>query len=155
MRVKLKVNGLVYEANVEPYTSLNDVLREQLGLTGTKRGCDTGGCGICTVIMDGKAVFSCMVPAWRAENKEITTIEGLERDGKLHPIQEAFIRHMAPQCGYCTPGLTMVVKALLDSNPNPTEEELREAMSGVICRCTGYLPYIEAVKEVMATQKRG
>ena len=131
---------------VEPWWTLAKVLREQLGLTGTKVGCEVGECGACTVLVDGKAMRSCLLLAVKAKGKEIITIEGLKgRDGDLHPIQEAFIEHFAVQCGYCTPGMIISSKALLDENPRPTENEIKEGLRGNLCRCTGYTKIIEAV----------
>lgn len=146
--ITLSVNGESYSVNVEENRTLLSVLREELALTGTKEGCGAGECGACTVLFDGKAVNSCLVLAVEADGHEITTIEGLAKDGKLHPIQEAFIKHQGVQCGFCTPGMIMSAKALLDRNPNPTEEEIKEAIAGNLCRCTGYYPIIEAIKEV-------
>jgi len=143
--IKLNVNGNEYEVAVKPYERLIDVIRDKMGLTGTKRGCDYGGCGACTVLVDGKAVCSCMVIAPWAEGKHITTIEGLVKDGKLHPLQEAFIERGAIQCGYCTPGMILTAKALLDENPSPTEEQVRKYISGNLCRCTGYVKIVEAI----------
>jgi carbon-monoxide dehydrogenase small subunit len=153
--VELRVNGRTYTVNVEPYDSLNEVLRERLGLTGTKRGCDYGGCGSCTVLVNGKSVYSCMFPALRAENKEITTIEGLEKDGKMNPVQKAFVEENALQCGYCTPGLVMAAHALLLSNPSPKDEEIIDSISGNLCRCGVYPNIIKAIKKaIRAYQKR-
>ncbi len=146
--IKLNVNGEMREANVKPYWTLLQVLRNELGLTGTKLGCGSGECGACTVIMDGKAVTSCLVLAVKASGKQITTIEGLAKEGKLHPIQEAFIKHGAFECGYCTPGMIMAAKALLDTNPNPTEIEIRETMKGNLCRCTGYVNIVRAIRSL-------
>lgn len=144
--IKLKVNGLDEEVFVEPWWSLAYVLREVLNLTGTKVSCETGNCGACTVLVDGKAVKSCLLLAPKANRKEIVTIEGLTgKDGGLHPLQEAFIEHFAVQCGYCTPGMILTAKALLDENPGATEEEVRAALSGNLCRCTGYVKIVEAV----------
>lgn len=144
--IKLKVNGLDEEVLVEPWWSLAYVLREVLNLTGTKVSCDTGDCGACTVLIDGKAVKSCLLLAPKAKGKEIITIEGLTgKDGGLHPLQAAFIEHFAVQCGFCTPGMILTAKALLDENPNSTEEEVRAALSGNLCRCTGYVKIVEAV----------
>lgn len=144
--VKLKVNGIDEEAFVEPWWSLARVLREELGLTGVKVGCDTGMCGVCIVLVDGKAVKSCLFLAMKAKGKDIITIEGLAGgNGKLHPLQEAFIEHFAVQCGYCTPGMIISAKALLEENPAPTEEEVKKGLSGNFCRCTGYTKIIEAV----------
>lgn len=143
--IRIVVNGVKQEVDVEPWESLNFVLRERLGLTGTKRGCDTGGCGACTVIADGKVVYSCMTYAMKADGSKIMTIEGLSRDGKLDPVQEAYEKHYALQCGFCTPGFIMSTKALLEKKPDATEEEIREALVGNLCRCTGYTKIIEAV----------
>jgi len=152
--IKLEVNGEQYEVDVKPYWTLLYVLREKLGLKGTKNGCGEGDCGACTVIMDGKSVHSCLVLAVQADGKKILTIEGLAKEGKLHPLQEAFVEHGAIQCGFCTPGMIMAAKALLDENPNPTREEIREAISGNICRCTGYVKIIKAI-EAAAKKLRG
>ena len=130
---------------VEPWRALSEILRYELGLTGTKIGCNDGNCGACTVLMNGEAVRSCLVLAAHADGKEIMTIEGLAHAGALHPIQEAFVEHFAVQCGYCTPGMIMQSKALLDENPTPTETEVREALHGNLCRCTGYVKIVEAV----------
>ncbi len=144
--INLNVNGLEHEVVVEPHRVLLDVLREELDYTGAKRGCDgTGECGSCTVIMDGRAVYSCLVLAVEAEGKEIITIEGLARGAELHPVQEAFIEHGAIQCGFCTPGMVLTAKALLDENRAPTEAEVREALRGNLCRCTGYAKIVQAV----------
>src|SRR4030042_6766060 len=136
--INLKVNGETYDVAVEPRKTLLDVIRDDLGLTGTKKGCDQGACGTCTVIFDGKAVNSCLVLAVEAEGKDVLTIEGLAKGTKLHPIQEVFINHGAIQCGFCTPGMIMSAKVLLDKNPNPTEKEARDAIGGNLCRGTGY-----------------
>jgi aerobic carbon-monoxide dehydrogenase small subunit len=143
--LKLRVNGEQYEIYTEPWKTLADVLRDELTLTGVKIGCDMGNCGTCTVLIDGKAVKSCLVLAPQAGGKEIVTIEGLAKKDGLHPLQEAFIEHFAVQCGYCTPGMILTAKALLDENPNPTEEEVKHALKGNLCRCTGYLKITEAV----------
>ena len=140
MLVNLKINGEARELRVEPYRSLLDVLRNEAGLTGTKKGCDVGDCGACTVIVEGKPVNSCLMLGVEADGLRIETIEGLR-----HPLQESFIRHGAAQCGFCTPGMIMMAKALLDENPSPTEEEIRFALAGNICRCTGYTKIIEAI----------
>jgi len=144
-RVRVRVNGEEYEAQAEPHLTLVTFLRDQLGLLGTKWGCGTGDCGACTVLLDGRPVTSCMVLAVSADGREVTTIEGLARDGKLHPIQEAFVEHGAVQCGYCTPAAILVAKALLEETPSPSEDEVRRAMAGVLCRCTGYSKIIDAV----------
>jgi aerobic carbon-monoxide dehydrogenase small subunit len=144
--IELKVNGTRELVYIEPWWNLAKVLREQLGLTGTKIGCEEGDCGSCTVLVDGKPVKSCLMLAMKARDKEITTIEGLKgEDGGLHPLQQAFIDHFAIQCGYCTPGMILTAKALLDQNPDPTEEEVKKWLSGNLCRCTGYVKIIEAV----------
>jgi len=143
--LELTVNGEHYEVLVEPKTLLVDVLRDQLGLKGAKRGCDSGSCGACTVLLNGKPVHSCSILALQANGGEILTIEGLADGPNLHPIQEAFVDHWALQCGFCTPGQIIAAKALLDENPNPTEEEVKTAMNGHICRCTGYNMITEAI----------
>lgn len=150
--IHLNVNGSVHEIAVEPFWTLTDVLRDKLGLTGTKKGCGTGNCGACTVLLQGKPVSSCLMLAIDAKDKEITTIEGLSQEGKLHPLQASFMEHGAFQCGYCTPGAILAAKALLDVNPAPTEQEVREALVGNLCRCTGYARMVEAV---MAVSKSG
>jgi carbon-monoxide dehydrogenase small subunit len=144
-RLELKVNGQTYEVLVDPWQSLADVLREELGFTGVKVSCNSGNCGSCTVLLDGKAVKSCIMLAPLAEGKEILTIEGLATESGLHPLQEAFIEHFAVQCGYCTPGMILMAKALLDENPNATEDEIREGLVGNLCRCTGYVKIVEAI----------
>jgi carbon-monoxide dehydrogenase small subunit len=144
--IHLIVNGETYEVMVRPSETLLDVLRDKLGLTGTKEGCDTGTCGACTVLIDGQAVRSCLILAVSARDKEITTIEGLANEEKLHPIQEAFVEHGALQCGFCTPGMILTAKAFLDENPTPTEDEIKAAISGNICRCTGYSSIVEAIQ---------
>jgi len=143
--LELTVNGEHYEVLVEPKTLLIDVLRDQLELKGAKRGCDSGSCGACTVLLNGKPVHSCSILALQANGGEILTIEGLADGPNLHPIQEAFLDHWALQCGFCTPGQIIAAKALLDENPNPTEEEVKTAMNGHICRCTGYNMITEAI----------
>lgn len=144
--VRLNVNGEIYELTIAPYRTLVDVLREEIHLTGSKKGCDVGDCGACTVLLDGKPVNSCLVLAATAQDKEIVTIEGLAKNGKLHPLQEAFIKEGAVQCGYCTPGVLMSLKALVDHNPRPTEEDVKIAMAGNLCRCTGYTKIFKAVE---------
>lgn len=143
--IALRVNGESYEVAVDPWRTLLEVLRENLMLTGAKNACNRGDCGACTVLMDGKPVVSCLTLAVEAQDKEILTIEGLARDGQLHPLQKSFIEHGAIQCGFCTPGTILSAKALLDRNPQPTEEEAREGISGNLCRCTGYAKIIEAI----------
>ena len=152
--LKLKVNGKVYDLKVKAKSLLSDVLRKDLKLTGTKRGCLESTCGVCTVIIDGKAVRSCSVLALQAAGHEVTTIEGLAQGGKLHPIQETFMNHGAVECGFCIPGRVMVAKALLDENPNPSREEVKLAMHGVLCADVGYVKQIEAV-EMAAEKMRG
>ena len=144
--IELKVNGESYEIAIAPYRTLLEVLRENLGLTGTKEGCDLGDCGSCTVLMDGKPVQSCLVLAIAAQGKDILTIEGLATEGKLHPLQQSFVDHGGIQCGFCAPGMIMSAKALLDRKPSPTEDEIRKAISGNLCRCTGYAKIVEAVE---------
>ncbi|BDR92310.1 glyceraldehyde dehydrogenase subunit gamma [Vulcanisaeta souniana] len=151
VRIRIKVNGVWYEREVEPRKLLVHFLREDLGFTSVHVGCDTGHCGACTVIMNGVSVKSCQVLAVQADGAEILTLEGLAKDGKLHPIQEAYWEKHALQCGYCTPGFIMETYYLLSENPNPTEEEIRRGLSGNLCRCTGYQNIIEAVK--LAIQK--
>lgn len=153
--IRLIVNGESYTLAVEPCESLLDVLRDKLSLTGTKKGCNRGDCGACTIIMDGKTVNSCLVLAVEAGDKEVLTIEGLANKGQLHPIQEAFVQQGAVQCGYCTPGMIMSAKALLDENPNPTEEEVRQAIGGNLCRCTGYVKIVDAVKKAAEVIQAG
>ena len=146
--IKMTVNGKKYEMAVEPNQALVEVLRNELGLTGTKVGCEMGDCGTCTVIMDGKAVNSCLVLAAQSDGREILTIEGLAEGERLHPLQEAFVMEGAIQCGFCTPGMIMNGKALLDKGPDPDEAAIREAISGVLCRCTGYRKIVQAIKSV-------
>ena len=146
--IQLKINDNIYEVAVAPNQTLLDVLRYQLGLTGTKKGCDLGDCGACTVIMNGKAVNSCLVLAIQANGATITTVEGLETEEGLHPIQKAFVDKGAIQCGFCSPGMILSAKCLLDEKPVPTEEEIRCGISGNLCRCTGYQKIIEAIQSV-------
>ena len=142
------VNGEPYELLVDTRRTLLEVLRDEMGLTGTKEGCSLGACGTCTVILDGKPVLSCLILAVDAQGKEVLTIEGLAEGEKLHPIQESFVEHGAIQCGYCTPGMVMSAKALLDKNPKPTYEEIKQGISGNLCRCTGYTKIVEAIDAV-------
>ena len=144
-KIVLKVNGISYEVSVWPHATLLEVLREELELTGTKEGCGLGDCGTCTVLMDGKPIASCLTLALHAQGKEILTIEGVSQDGKLHPVQEAFIERGAIQCGFCTPGMVLAAKAFLDGNPEPSEEEAKKAIVGHLCRCTGYAKIVEAI----------
>ncbi len=148
MKVEFVVNGKDVSMDLDPKLRLIDILRDKLYLTGTKEGCGEGECGTCTVIMDGKAICSCLVLASQIQGKEIITIEGLEKDGELDPLQEAFVKHGAIQCGFCTPGMIMSAKALFMNNPNPTDEEIKTAIEGNLCRCTGYGKVITAVKSV-------
>lgn len=153
--ITLTVNGEDYEISVKPNVSLLDVLRDELDFTGTKRGCDTGDCGACTVIMDGKAVNACLVLAMRADGCKIVTIEGMASGNKLDPIQEAFLEKGAVQCGFCTPGMALSTKALLDENPNPTKEEIKAGIAGNLCRCTGYTKIIEAIQTASQKMSEG
>jgi aerobic carbon-monoxide dehydrogenase small subunit len=143
--ITLKINGRVHQLSIPSNWTLNDVLRNRLDLTGTKRACDYGGCGSCTVLMNGVDVYSCSILAVEAQKKEIQTIEGLGDSENLHPLQKTFARSYAAQCGWCTPGMIMSAKALLDRNPRPTESEVRAALAGVLCRCTGYSSIVQAV----------
>lgn len=146
--LKMNLNGADVQVEVPASATLADVLREQLGLIGTKIGCEEGECGACTVLIDGQAVNSCIYPAMKAAGRRVLTIEGLAKDGKLHPVQRAFIEHGAVQCGYCTPGMILSAVALLGQNPHPTEDEIRRALAGNLCRCTGYIQIIEAIQDV-------
>ena len=146
--ITLTVNDTAYEVAITPWQTLLDVLRDELGLIGTKKGCDVGTCGVCTVIMDGKAVLSCLLLAVECEGQNITTIEGISSPDSLHPIQTSFIENGAIQCGFCTPGIIMTSKALLDENPQPTDDQIKEALAGTFCRCTGHIKIMEAVKKV-------
>ncbi len=150
--LKLNVNGEDLEILVEGHKTLLEVLREDLGLTGTKRGCDLGTCGACTVLIDGKPWLSCLTLATAVQGKKITTIEGLAEDGKLHPLQASFIEKGAIQCGFCTPGMILTAKAFLEENPRPSEEEVKKAISGNLCRCTGYVKIIEAILSVSGSK---
>lgn len=147
VKVRIRVNGVWYEKYVSPRMLLVDFLRDELNLTGTKVGCDTTTCGACTVLLNGKSVKSCTVLAVQADGGEVTTIEGLSVDSKLHPIQKAFEDNFALQCGFCTPGMIVQSYALLKENPNPTEEEIRDGIHGNICRCTGYQNIVKAIQD--------
>jgi carbon-monoxide dehydrogenase small subunit len=147
-QLKFIVNRQEYELYVEPKKLLVEVLRDHIGLTGTKRGCNSSSCGACTVLLNGKAVKSCSILAVQANNAEIVTVEGLADKNKLHPLQEAFLDYGSFQCGFCTPGMLMSSKALLDENPEPTQEQIREGIDGNICRCTGFNSIIRAVTAV-------
>jgi carbon-monoxide dehydrogenase small subunit len=149
--IVLNVNGILYNVNVETHRTLVEVLRDTLGLTGTKKSCNEGECGACTVLMDGKPVASCLVLAVAAQGKEITTIEGLAQGERLDPVQEAFVKHTAIQCGFCTPGMVMAAKAFLDEHPKPSPAEVRKAISGNLCRCTGYQQIVDAIMAAAET----
>ena len=148
--IRVTVNGRVYQEDVEPRILLPHFLRENIGLTGTHIGCVVGECGACSVLLDGKVVKSCLHFAVQADGREVTTIEGLAKDGELNPVQEAFVKNYAFQCGYCTPGMVMTSYALLQTNPNPTEAEIRKALAVNLCMCTGYVQIVDAVKEAAA-----
>jgi len=152
--VKLTVNGQEYEVYVEPRRTLLDALRKDLGLTGTKKGCDEGTCGACTVLLDGKPIYACMALAVECEGKSIETIESLEQGGQLHPVQRAFIEQDAFQCGFCTPGQVMSVKALLDMNPDPSTEEVKGALAGNLCRCGAYPKIFKAALSAATLLRR-
>ena len=152
---KLNINEHVYDVAVEPHWTLLYVLREKLGLTGTKQACGNGECGNCTVLMDGKPVLSCLTLAVESDGKEIKTIEGLAEGENLHPIQQAFLDNHAISCGHCTPAMVMSAYALLNSNPSPTEEDVKKAISGVLCRCTGYVKITKAIMAAAEAVKKG
>ncbi len=152
--LELKVNGKLHSLMVDPNRTLLEVLREDLGLTGAKEACDKGTCGSCTVLLDGKPVASCLVLAIETQRKDILTIEGLAANGELHPLQEAFISHGAVQCGFCTPGMILSAKALLDGNPKPREENVRKAIAGNLCRCTGYVKIVDAILAAAETMRK-
>ena len=154
-RIKFLLNGQRQELEVKPWRTLLEMIREDLKLTGTKEGCGHGECGSCTVIMGGKTVNSCLVPAVEAEGQEILTIEGLSDGDKLHPVQQAFVEHAGMQCGFCTPGMVISAKALLDKHSDPSEETIREAMAGNFCRCTGYTKIIESIGAAAKAMKGG
>jgi aerobic-type carbon monoxide dehydrogenase small subunit (CoxS/CutS family) len=147
--VSIYINGIKEDFLVTPTTTLLSLLRKERHLTGSKEGCNQGDCGACTVLLDGKAVKACIVPAIIMQDRCVTTVEGLARNGKLAPLQEAFYKKGAPQCGYCTPGMLMAAQGLLNSNPKPTHDEIVEAISGNLCRCTGYYKYIQAIQAVV------
>ena len=152
--MSFKINGMIFEEEIDHRRTLLEVLRENFGLLGTHKGCDEGQCGACTVLVDGKAVNSCLILAVGVQGKEITTIEGMAQGDKLHPIQEEFINAGAIQCGFCTPGMIMTAKAFLDKNPNPTENEIRNGLCGNLCRCTGYFQIIEAVSKAAERMRK-
>ncbi len=154
-KIELKVNEKAYTVEIEEDTRLLDLLRDKLGLTGTKEGCGEGECGACTVIMDGETVDSCLVMAFQAEGKEIITIEGIKGKDGIHPIQKAFIEEGAVQCGFCTPGMVLSAKALLDKNPSPDRKQIKEAISGNLCRCTGYNKIVNAVEKASKDYEGG
>ncbi len=147
--IRLTLNGEAVDVSFAPYKTLLEVLREDLGHTGTKHGCELGECGACAVLVEGKPVLSCLLLALECDKKNVLTVEGLCADGKLHPLQDAFADLGAAQCGYCTPAILVTAKALLDQNPNPSRDEIREALSGNLCRCTGYQQIFEAVEAAM------
>jgi len=151
--ITLNVNGKDYSLEVKPNEILLNVLRDRLGLMGTKYGCGIGECGACTVLLEGRAILSCQTLAFTADGKRITTIEGLEQDGDLHPLQQAFIDEGAVQCGYCTPGMILSAKALLDAKPDPSNQEIKQAIRGNLCRCTGYTNIVRAIKTASVTIK--
>jgi len=156
--IRLRLNGEATDVSFAPYKTLLEVLREDLGHTGTKHGCELGECGACAVLVDGKPVLSCLLLALECDGKAVLTVEGLTEDGKLHPLQEAFADLGAAQCGYCTPGILVTAKALLDGNAHPSRDQIREALSGNLCRCTGYQQIFEAVEEAIvriASAKNG
>jgi len=147
--IRFTLNGDPVEVEIDPHLTLLELLRDKLELLGTKEGCGMGECGSCTVLLDGKTINSCIFPAWEVEGRTVTTIEGLtDAQGNLHPIQKAFVEYGAIQCGFCTPGMVLSAKALLDENPKPTEEEIRNGIAGNLCRCTGYLQIVQAIKAV-------
>jgi aerobic-type carbon monoxide dehydrogenase small subunit (CoxS/CutS family) len=152
--ITLTVNGNKYEVAIEPRQSLLQVLREELHLTGTKEGCSEGECGACTVFLDGQTVDSCLIFALEANGRDVVTIEGLATGDTLHPLQKAFAEYGGVQCGFCTPGMILAAKALLDSNPYPTEADIRQGISGNLCRCTGYVKIVEAIKAVANSTAR-
>lgn len=152
-KIQIEVNGKGMTLEVEPDEVLVDVLRKDLGLTGTKVGCREGECGACSIILNGKFVPSCLIPVMKADGGKVTTVEGLEKDGELHPLQKAFVEEGAIQCGFCTPGMLLSAKNLLDQNPKPTLEEIKTAISGVLCRCTGYQKIIHAIRTASESMK--
>jgi len=151
--IRVTINGRLYEEDIEPRILLSHFLRETIGLTGTHVGCVIGECGACSVLLDGKVVKSCLHFAVQADGREVTTVEGLAIDGELSPIQEAFVKHYAFQCGYCTPGMVITSHALLQTNRDPSEEEIRKALAGNLCMCTGYVQIVDAVKDAAEKQK--
>lgn len=152
--IRLKVNGEHHEALVEPRRLLSDFLREDLNINGVHVGCEHGSCGACTIILDGELVRSCLTLAVQADGADILTVEGLAKDGQLHPVQEAFYENHGAQCGFCTPGQVLTAYSLLNRNPNPSEDEIRDAMAGHLCRCTGYYSIVESVKAATAKMRK-
>ena len=146
MQIRLKVNGQVHDLTIPGHRTLLDALRDELELTGSKRGCDRGECGSCTVLLDGKPVYSCITLAAQVRGRSVVTVEGLSRNGRLDPVQQAFLDEDGGQCGYCTPGFLMSARALLDANPHPTDAEIREALSGNLCRCNAYGHILQSVR---------
>jgi len=153
--IRVTINGRLYEEDVEPRVLLAHFLRENIGLTGTHIGCVIGECGACSVLLDGKVVKSCLQFAVQADGREVTTIEGLAKDGELNPVQEAFVKNYAFQCGYCTPGMVMTSYALLQTNSDPSDAEIRKALAGNLCMCTGYVQIVDAVKDAAKGMKNG
>lgn len=153
--IRVTINGRLYEEDVEPRQLLAHFIRENIGLTGTHVGCVVGECGACSILLDGRVVKSCLHLAVQADGREITTIEGLAKNGELTAIQDAFVKNYALQCGYCTPGMVMTSYALLKTNPNPSEEQIRKALAGNLCMCTGYVQIVDAVKEAARGMKNG
>ena len=151
--IRVTINGRLYVGDVEPRILLSHFLRENIGLTGTHVGCVVGECGACSVLLDGKVVKSCLHFAVQADGREVTTVEGLAKNDELSPVQEAFVKHYALQCGYCTPGMVITSHALLQTNPDPSEQEIRKALAGNLCMCTGYVQIVEAVKDAAEKQK--
>ena len=154
VHLALRVNGEEVEVSFAPYKSLLEVLREDLGLPGTKHGCELGECGACAVLLDGAPVLSCLVLGLECEGRDVQTVEGLASDGRLHPLQEAFADLGGAQCGYCTPAILLTAKELLDREPHPTRDQIRDALSGILCRCTGYLQIFESVEDAMMRASR-
>ncbi len=153
--IRVTINGRLYEEDVEPRVLLAHFLRENIGLTGTHIGCVIGECGACSVLLDGKVVKSCLHFAVQADGRAVTTIEGLAKNGELDPVQEAFVKNYAFQCGYCTPGMVMTSYALLQTNPDPSDDQIRKALAGNLCMCTGYVQIVDAVKEAARGMKNG
>lgn len=151
--IELSVNGVLHQVSIEPHRTLLEVLREDLFLTGTKEGCGMGDCGACTVVIDGKPILSCITLAVEVAGKAVTTIEGLAKEGVLHPLQDAFMKHGAVQCGFCTPGMIMTSKILLENQAHPTELEIKKTLAGNLCRCTGYVKILKAIQSVVQGQE--